>query len=318
MFHFFCFLDILPGMSKLLLAGTVAYDSLKTPRGERPHILGGSALHAAVAASLLARPNLLSVVGGDFERRHLDFLQKYGDTKGIKIIQDGQTFAWNGFYEQDMREAHTVQTDLNVLLQFDPELPPEYLDSDFVFLGNIDPVLQAKILAQLPGRKFAAIDTMNYWIAGQKENLGRVIASADLLFINDAELRQLTGEDNLLRAARSLLGNLKYVVLKKGEHGALLISAAQVSAVPAMPLAEIVDPTGAGDSFAGGFMGYVVHSATSSGVDVDWDTLRAALVYGTMVASFNVQGFGCERLAETSKTDLDERLKVFREITRIN
>lgn len=302
-------------MPKLLLAGTVAYDSLRTPRGERPRILGGSALHAAVAASILLRPvNLLSVVGGDFETEHLAFLQKRGvDLRGLKTIKAGRTFAWRGFYEKDMNTAHTVQTDLNVLAQFDPALPPEYLDNDFVFLGNIDPALQTKVLAQLPARKFAALDTMNYWIASQREDLLKAINAADLLFVNDAEIRQLTGEDNLLRAARMLLtGRLRYVIIKKGEHGAMLISGKQIAVAPSMPLDEIIDPTGAGDSFAGGFMSYVVERG------VNWDTLRAALVYATIVASFNVQGFGCERLAEITQADLDERLKVFREITRIS
>jgi sugar/nucleoside kinase (ribokinase family) len=301
-------------MSKLLITGTVAYDSLKTPQGERPRILGGSAMHMAVAASLLTQPHLLSVVGGDFAQTDLDFLKNRGiDVSGIKVIAEGKTFAWNGFYEKDMNEAHTVQTDLNVLTQFDPVLPPEYLDSDFVFLGNVDPVLQAKVFAQLPERKFGALDTMNFWITGQKENLQKVIAAADLLFINDAEIRQLTGENNLLQAARSLLKDrLRYVVLKKGEHGAMLISAKQIAVVPAMPLEEIIDPTGAGDSFAGGFMSYIAVNGT------DWDTLRAALVYGTLTASFNVQGFGCECLAEVSKEDIERRLKIFREVTQIN
>jgi sugar/nucleoside kinase (ribokinase family) len=302
-------------MSRLLIVGTVAYDSLKTPQGERPRILGGSALHAAVAASiLLPQVNLLSVVGGDFEPQYLAFLQKRGvDLHGLKIIKEGQTFAWNGFYEKDLNIAHTVQTALNVLTQFDPTLPPEYLDSDFVFLGNIDPVLQTRVFAQLPKRKFGALDSMNYWIDGQKEDLLKAIAETDLLFINDAEIRQLTGEDNLFRAARGLLtGRLRYVIIKKGEHGAMLISAERIAVVPSMPLDEIIDPTGAGDSFAGGFMSYI---ATNG---VDWDTLHSALVYGTLTASFNVQGFGCERLAAITKADLDERLKVFREITRVN
>jgi sugar/nucleoside kinase (ribokinase family) len=302
-------------MAKLLIAGTVAYDSLKTPQGERPRILGGSALHAAVAASMLLKQvNLLSVVGGDFEPQYLDFLRERGvDLQGLKIIKESKTFAWNGFYEKDLNIAHTVQTDLNALTQFDPALPPAYLNNELVFLGNIDPVLQAKIFAQLPTRKFGALDTMNYWISSQKEDLLKAITLADLLFINDAEIRQLTGEDNLFRAARDLLtGRLRYVIIKKGEHGAMLISAERIAIVPSMPLDEIIDPTGAGDSFAGGFMSYIAENG------VDWDTLRAALVYGTLTASFNVQGFGCERLAEITKADLDERLKVFREITRIN
>jgi sugar/nucleoside kinase (ribokinase family) len=247
-------------------------------------------------------------------------LRKRGvDLRGLKTIKEGRTFAWRGFYEKDLNEAHTLQTDLNVLAQFDPALPPEYLDSAFVFLGNIDPVLQAKIFAQLPARKFGALDTMNYWIARQKPELLQAIAAADLLFINDAEIRQLTGEDNLFRAARALLaGRLRYVIIKKGEHGALLISAEQIAVVPSMPLAEIIDPTGAGDSFAGGFMSYLAANASLGENGVNWDALRAALVYGTMTASFNVQGFGCERLAEITTADLDERLKIFREITRIN
>jgi sugar/nucleoside kinase (ribokinase family) len=309
-------------MNKLLLAGTVAYDSLRTPRGERPRILGGSALHAAVAASILLKPvNLLSVVGGDFEPEYLDFLQKRGvDLRGLKTIKAGRTFAWRGFYEKDMNIAHTVQTDLNTLTQFDPVLPPEYLDSAFDFLGTIDPVLQAKIFAQVPARKFGALDTMNYWISSQREDLLKAINEADLLFINDAEIRQLTGEDNLLRAARGLLSSrLRYVIIKKGEHGAMLISDKQIAVVPSMPLDEIIDPTGAGDSFAGGFMSYVAANASAAYPNgTDWAVLRAALVYAAIVASFNVQGFGCERLAEITKADLDERLKVFREITRIS
>ena len=299
-------------MNKLLIVGTLAYDALRTPYGERPRILGGSGLHAAVAATLDGPVNLLSIVGGDFEKKYLDFLTKRGaDTRGVKIIPDGKTFAWSGFYENDLN-AHSLQTDLNVLTQFDPVLPPEYLASEYVFCGNIDPELQGKVFAQLPERKFGALDTMNFWISGKKTILLEVIAQADLLFINDAELRQLTGEPNLLKAARALLkGRLKYVALKKGENGALLISADKIAAVPSFPLSEVTDPTGAGDSFAGGFMSYLArHNA-------NWTALRQALVYGTLTASFNVQGFGCERLAEVTKADLAERLELFREIAGV-
>ena len=300
-------------MSKLLIAGTVAYDSLRTPYGERPRILGGSGMHAAVAASLLTEVSLLSVVGGDFEQKYLDFLSGRGiDVRGVKNISGGKTFAWSGFYEQDMSQAHTLLTDLNVLTQFDPALPPEYLNSEYVFCGNIDPDLQAKIFAQLPERKFGALDTMNFWISSKKDSLLKTIAAADLLFINDAELRQLTGEHNLLKAARSLLsGRLKYVALKKGEHGAMLISKEKIAAVPSYPVAEVIDPTGAGDSFAGGFMSYIARHGT------DWTVLKAALIYGTLTASYNVQGFGCERLAEVTSSDIEERSKIFREMIDI-
>jgi len=301
-------------MNKLLIVGTLAYDSLRTPQGERPRILGGSGLHAAVAATLDGSPvNLLSIVGGDFEKKYLDFLAGRGvDTRGVKIIPDGKTFAWSGFYENDLSQAHSLQTDLNVLTQFDPVLPPEYLTSEYVFCGNIDPELQSKVFAQLPERKFGALDTMNFWISSKKAVLLDVIAQADLLFINDAELRQLSGESNLLKAARALLkGRLRYVALKKGENGALLISADKIAAVPSFPLSEVIDPTGAGDSFAGGFMSYLARHT------VDWTALRQALVYGTLTASFNVQGFGCERLAEVTKKDLDERWEIFREIAGV-
>ena len=300
-------------MSKLLIAGTVAYDSLKTPYGTRPKILGGSGTHAAVAASLLSEVNLLSVIGGDFEQKYLDFLAGRGiDVHGIKIIPDGKTFAWSGFYEEDMSQAHSLQTDLNVLTQFDPALPPEYLNSEYVFCGNIDPELQLKIFAQLPERKFGTLDTMNFWISSKKEVLLQVIAAADLLFINDAELCQLTGNQDLLAAARSLLtGRLKYIALKKGKNGAVLISATEFVSVPAYPVDGVLDPTGAGDSFAGGFMCYITRHGT------DWPALKAALIYGTLTASYNVQGFGCEKLAEITVNDLEERLNDFREMTGV-
>ncbi|MDR2431341.1 MAG: PfkB family carbohydrate kinase [Candidatus Margulisbacteria bacterium] len=298
-------------MSKLLIAGTVAYDSLRTPGGERAKILGGSAMHAGVAASLLVQSRLLSVVGGDFAPEHLDFLSGRGiDLSGVKIIPEGKTFAWSGFYEKDLEQAHSLRTDLNVLNVFDARLPENYLNSEYVFLGNIDPELQLKILAQLPERKFAALDTMNFWIDGRKTVLLKAIAEADLLFINDAELRQLTGEPNLPRAARSLLGGrLKYVALKKGENGALLIGAESIAVAPAFPLADVLDPTGAGDSFAGGFMSWVSLRGTEA------DQLRAALVYGTLAASFNVQGFGCERLAQVSPADIKTRYNEYKMLT---
>jgi sugar/nucleoside kinase (ribokinase family) len=300
-------------MSSLLIAGTVAHDSLRTPQGERPHILGGSAVHAAVAAALLGPARILSIVGGDFEPEYLAFLAGRGlDISGIKTVPDGRTFHWAGYYEKDMNQAHSLQTALNVLTQFDPALPPGYLDSGYIFLGNIDPELQLKILAQLPERKFAALDTMNFWIDSKKDALLAAIAAVDLLFINDAEIRQLTGEDNLLQAARSLLGGrLKYVALKKGEHGALLLGADRITVASSMPLAGIVDPTGAGDSFAGGFMSYAAAHGLS------WAALRAALVYGTLTASFNVQGFGCESLAQVKLPDIKLRYNEYRELTGV-
>lgn len=247
----------------VLIVGTVAYDSLQSPYGVREKVLGGSGMHAAMAASLRSPVQLMSIVGDDFEKKYLElFKARKIDTTGIHIVPGGKTFFWKGFYEQDMNQAHSLQTDLNVLLQFKTEVPDNYKQAEYVLLGNIDPDLQYAILKQLKPT-VAAVDTMNFWITSKPNSVKKVLSACDLLFINDAEIRQLTGIVNLVAAARSLFNEkLQTVIVKKGEHGALIVREKTVAALPAFPVEVVKDPTGAGDSFAGGCMSYLATAGT--------------------------------------------------------
>lgn len=300
-------------MSKLLVVGTVAYDSLQTPFGVREKVLGGSGMHAAMAASVRCPVQLMSIVGDDFEKKYFElFASRKIDTTGVHVVKGGKTFFWKGFYEQDMNQAHSLQTELNVLLQFKTEVPAEYKKTEYVLLGNIDPDLQMAILSQLK-TKVAAVDTMNFWIQNKPESVKKVLGLCDLLFINDAEIRQLTGIVNLVAAARSLFNEkLKTVIVKKGEHGALIIRKDYLAAIPAFPLEVVKDPTGAGDSFAGGSMSYLATAGT-----FDDTTLRQAVEYGTIMASFNVEDFSCERTITVTPIDIAQRFRAYQEIASI-
>jgi len=293
---------------EMLIVGTVAFDTIKTPYGNHEKILGGSGLYASLAASFLLPVNLVSVIGDDFGQENLDFLNKKNiNTAGIAVLPGKKTFHWSGYYEYDMNQAHSLQTDLNVLTEFNPVLPDNYRDAEFVFLANIDPELQLKVLAQLRQPKFVAVDTMNFWITSKKEKLLEVIAKADVVLLNDAEIRQLMNTTNILQTARELIkSGCKTVIVKKGEHGALLINECYVFALPGYPLEMVKDPTGAGDSFAGGFVSYLAQHGDTTEM-----TMRKAIVYGSALASFNVEDFSCERFKTLTKPELNKRLEEY-------
>lgn len=296
----------------LVVVGTVAIDSIRTPFGEKEKVFGGSASYFSYAASFFNQVALVGVVGQDFPDEYRAVLQERPiDLSNLKTIS-GKTFAWKGFYENDMNSAKTLETHLNVLASFDPEMRLEQ-EPEFVFLANIDPVLQLKVLDQLPRPKlrFVACDTMNYWIASKKDDLLRVLARVDGFVLNDAEARQLTGEPNLVRAAQMIRSyGPACVVIKKGEHGVLVFAQNRFFALPAYPLETVFDPTGAGDSFAGGLMGYLALTK-----DTSFDNLKRAAAYGTIIASFAVEEFGLEKLRKISREDLDARLELFRQVS---
>jgi sugar/nucleoside kinase (ribokinase family) len=297
----------------LLVIGTLAYDSIETVHDRRESLLGGSAVHFGMAAANFGPVGLIGVVGEDFRSEDLAFLEARGvDTEGVEHL-DGRTFRWSGRYEADWNTRHTLETQLNVLERFDPKVPASGRGSRFVFLANAAPDAQLKALRQCGKRVFSLADTMNFWIENSREALGEVLREVDGVVLNDEEARLLTGESNLIRAAHRVreLGP-RYVVLKKGEHGAFLIGEDVQYALPAYPVQEVVDPTGAGDSFAGGFMGYVA-SADST----EPRTLRRAMLYGTATASYCVQGFGVEGLGPHGRGAIESRYNELLDITTV-
>jgi sugar/nucleoside kinase (ribokinase family) len=287
----------------LLVVGSVALDSLQTPFGHREEVLGGAASYFSVAASFFAPPRVVAVVGEDFPAEHLEFLASRGiDLAGL-VRLPGRTFRWKGRYEFDLNVAHTLDTQLNVFAEFQPELPPAYRDSDYVFLGNIDPDLQRMVLDQVKRPRFVGLDTMNYWITSKRESLLRTLRRVDMLFVNDAEARQLAGEHNVVKAAGAILSmGPRALVVKRGEYGALLFAGGEVFAASAVPLASVFDPTGAGDSFAGGFMGYLARSGRD-----DLPVLRRAIVVGSVLASFAVEQFSLDRLRTLTPPEIRGR-----------
>jgi len=297
----------------LLVVGSMAFDSIKSPFGEVERVIGGSATYFSLAASYLTPVRLVSVVGKDFPKGTLDMLSARGiDLQGLKVAE-GVTFHWKGYYEYDLNVAHTVKTDLNVFENFAPVLPASYRESRYVFLGNIDPKLQLDILAQVREPKIVALDTMNFWIEKSPQLLREVIRSVDIVVINEAEIRELTGEFNLVKAARKLMRmGPGRVVIKRGEYGVLHLSDGEIFAAPAYPLETIFDPTGAGDSFAGGFMGYLASRDGASLTEMDF---RLATIYGSAIASFTVEAFSTERLQGLSREEIDTRLAAFRALT---
>ncbi|HEX7523608.1 MAG TPA: PfkB family carbohydrate kinase [Candidatus Deferrimicrobium sp.] len=297
----------------LLVVGSMAFDSIKSPFGEVERVIGGSATYFSLAASYLTPVRLVSVVGKDFPKGTLDMLSARGiDLQGLKVAE-GVTFHWKGYYEYDLNIAHTVKTDLNVFENFAPVLPASYRESRYVFLGNIDPKLQLDILAQVREPKIVALDTMNFWIGKSPQLLREVIRSVDIVFINEAEIRELTGEFNLVKAARKLMRmGPERVVIKRGEYGVLYLSDGEIFAAPAYPLETIFDPTGAGDSFAGGFMGYLASRDGDVLTEMDY---RRATIYGSAIASFTVEAFSTERLQGLSLEEIDSRLAAFRALT---
>ena len=297
----------------LLVVGSMAFDSIKSPFGEVEKVIGGSATYFSLAASYLAPVRLVSVVGKDFPAGVIDMLASRSiDTRGLKIA-DGETFRWKGFYEYDLNTAHTLKTELNVFRDFAPVLPASFRDSPYVFLGNIDPRLQMDILGQVRKPKLVALDTMNYWIGNSPGLLREVIGKVDIVVFNEGEIREISGEYNLIKAARAVMGwGPSRVVIKRGEYGVLHISDGTMFAAPAYPLETIFDPTGAGDSFAGGFMGYL---ASRGGADLTDKDYRLATMYGSAIASFTVEAFSTERLQGLSAGDISERVEAFRALT---
>ena len=295
----------------ILVVGSVAYDTVETPFGKAERVLGGSASFFAVAASFFVPVNLVGVVGRDFGERELAAFQGRNiDLEGLQRME-GETFHWQGKYSYDLNSRDTICTDLNVFEFFKPEIPTRYRASPYVFLGNIDPVLQREVLDQVTAPRMVACDTMNFWIEGKPEELRETLKRVDVLLVNDAEARELSGEWNVVKAARAIraLGP-RTLVIKRGEHGVLMISDQGSFAAPAYPLEEVFDPTGAGDTFAGGFLGYLA----SLGSHPD-DALRRAVIMGSTLASFCVEAFSLDRLLRLTRSEIDARFRLFKQLT---
>ncbi len=296
----------------LLVVGSVAFDAIETPFGKVDRTLGGAASYFALAASHFVPVRLVGIVGEDFtERDEAVFRGRKIDLTGLEHVP-GKSFFWSGRYSRNMNERTTLATELNVFASFRPKLPESYLDSQYIFLGNIDPTLQRSVLKQVRGKpKAVGLDTMNFWIEGTPSELRETLKHVQILTINDDETRQLTGEHNLFRAAKLVFKmGPKTLIIKRGEHGALMVHDGFVFSVPAFPLEEVHDPTGAGDTFAGGFMGYLASKGR-----VNEQTLRSAMVYGSVLASFTVERFGVERLAKVTRKEIAARARQFARLT---
>jgi sugar/nucleoside kinase (ribokinase family) len=299
----------------LLIVGSVAFDSLETPFGTAENVLGGSAAYGSVVASFFTRPRLVGVVGEDFPEQHRRMLVARGiDTGGLVTEPGGKTFFWKGRYHEDMNTRDTLAVHLNVLGTFNPTLPEAFRDSKYVFLANSSPGVQARVLEQVRRPDLVLADTMDLWIENQREPLLALLPRIDGLLLNDSEAKLLSGQANLVKAGQAVrrLGP-KFVILKKGEHGAMLFNDQGVFVVPAYPSAEVIDPTGAGDSFAGGVLGYLASEEGAAVRDLG-ARLRKALAYGTVIASFVVEGFGLDRLLRTTRTEIEKRLEQYRQM----
>lgn len=302
-------------MSKLVIVGTVAFDAIETPFGKTDKILGGAATFIGLAASQFHVDSAaVSVVGGDFPKKYLDLLEdKNIDISGIEIVKEGKTFFWSGLYHNDMNSRDTLATELNVLADFQPVVPKNYKDAKVVMLGNLHPLTQLSVLEQMNEKpKLVVLDTMNFWMDNALEDLHKVMKKIDVITINDEEARQLTGEYSLVVAARKIheMGP-QYVVIKKGEHGALLFHDDNVFYAPALPLEEVFDPTGAGDTFAGGFAGYLAKTE-----DLSFENMKNAVIYGSTLASFCVEKFGTERMVNLENEEVHKRLQEFKALTQ--
>jgi len=305
----------------ILVVGSVAFDTLKTPYGERQKILGGAATYFSLSASYFADVRVVAVVGGDFTAENEAVMNNRGiDTRGIEHAK-GKTFHWSGEYGENVNEAKTLDTELNVFENFEPRIPAEYADSDFLFLANIDPILQTRVRDAMQSVKLVGGDTMNYWISGHAQNLEKMLKRVDVLLINDTEAKMLAGDNSLPRAARKVLQRgPRALVIKHGEYGATIFfrdgeftGGHHPFRAPALPLDEVRDPTGAGDSFAGGFMGYIASQG-----EVNRQVLKHAMFYGSVMGSFSVERFGTERLQSLTRNEIDERFEVFRELTHLD
>lgn len=295
----------------ILVVGSVAFDSVATPFGKADNVLGGSATYFSTAASYFSKVKLVAVVGEDFPEEHIDFLKNKGiDVKGLQKMP-GKTFRWQGRYDYDLNEAHTIATHLNVFERFRPDIPSAYKKSPYVFLANIDPDIQLNVLKQVERPKFVACDTMNFWIEGKPDALKRLLSKVDLFVLNEGEAREFAKEPNLVKAAKKILSyGPKTVIIKRGEYGALMFNGGSIFSAPAYPLESIFDPTGAGDSFAGGLMGYL--ASTDDGSE---SNIRQAIIFGSVMASFNVEDFSLNRLKTLSRKDIQERYKEFKQLT---
>jgi sugar/nucleoside kinase (ribokinase family) len=298
----------------LLVVGSVAFDSVKTPFGTAENVLGGSATYFSVSASYFTDVSLVAVVGEDFSKEDIEIFKiRNIDTEGLEK-RKGKTFRWKGEYGYDLNEAHTLDTQLNVFADFNPKLPEKYKDCEYVFLANIDPDLQREILNQIRKPKLIACDTMNFWIERKFDSLKKMIGQVDIVIINEAELRELAGEANLVKAAQKVLSwGPKRLIAKRGEYGALMFSDSTVFSAPAYPLESVFDPTGAGDSFAGGFMGYI-----SNVNNINESSVRQAIIFGSAMASFNVEDFSLNRLKNLSYREIEERFKEFKRLTHFD
>jgi sugar/nucleoside kinase (ribokinase family) len=304
-------------MSKLLIVGTVAFDAIETPFGKTDKILGGAATYISLSASQFGvGSGIISVVGGDFPKEYLQRLNTRNiSTEGVEIIEEGKTFFWSGKYHNDLNTRDTLITDLNVLADFNPVVPANFKDAKFLMLGNLHPAVQMAVIKQIPNRpKLVVLDTMNFWMDNTMDELMEVIAKIDVITINDEEARQLSGEYSLVKAAQKIhkMGP-KYVVIKKGEHGALLFNNGDVFFAPALPLEEVFDPTGAGDTFAGGFIGHLAKTE-----DISFENMKRAVIAGSNLASFCVEKFGTERMEDLTNDEIQERLLQFKELTQFD
>jgi sugar/nucleoside kinase (ribokinase family) len=304
-------------MNKLLIVGTVAFDAIETPFGKTDKILGGAATYIGIAASFFnVKSAIVSVVGDDFPKEYLDLLTDRNiDISGIEVVKGGKTFFWSGLYHNDLNSRDTLVTELNVLADFQPKVPQDYKNAEIVMLGNLHPLVQSSVLDQMETKpKLVVLDTMNFWMDCALPELLAIIKRVDVITINDEEARQLSGEYSLVKAAAKIheMGP-KYVVIKKGEHGALLFHNKEIFFAPALPLEEVFDPTGAGDTFAGGFSGFITQSE-----NVSFDNMKKAIIYGSNLASFSVEKFGTERMIDLEENEVVSRLKQFKALTQFD
>ena len=304
-------------MSKLVIVGTVAFDAIQTPFGKTDKILGGAATFIGLAASQFDIDGaIVSVVGGDFPKEYIDMLKDRGlDISSLEVVENGKTFFWSGKYHNDMNTRDTLATELNVLADFKPVVPESYKDAKVVMLGNLHPLVQLGVIEQMNVKPdIVILDTMNFWMDSALDDLMKVISKVDVITINDEEARQLTGEYSLVVAAKKIMTmGPEFVVIKKGEHGALLFFEDEIFYAPALPLKEVFDPTGAGDTFAGGFAGYLAKTG-----DYSFENLKKAIIYGSALASFSVEKFGTERMTNLKKEELYERIIQFKNLTQFD
>lgn len=312
-----CVAVLKKSIMSLVIVGTVAFDAIETPFGKTDKILGGAATYISLAAAkLYNQVKVISVIGGDFPLKYIDLLNQEGiSTHGIKTIPEGKTFFWSGKYHNDMNTRDTLVTELNVLADFNPILPETYKDCTYLMLGNLTPTIQKQVIQQLPLRpKLIVMDTMNFWMDNAMDDLMEVLSMVDILTINDEEARQLSGEYSLIKAARKIFTfGPKFLIIKKGEHGAFLFFEDQVFFAPAMPLEEVFDPTGAGDTFAGGFIGFLAKTD-----DISFDNMKRAIIFGSAMASFTVGKFGTEALQELNNGILYDRVRQFSNLVKFD